>query len=279
MFEKIRSIKKFSSSLIIFLIVIGLLLLHYLGPLNYLEDKILKFLNPLTENLSRWQRNYFSSNSIDQLNLETLKSENEILKNQINHLIIENTELKKYQAENQELRKILNFTSEQELNFVLAQVINQTTNDLNQVALINKGAKAGIEIGQPVIISEGLLIGKIVKVNDYTAYIRLITDTQSLVAAYVLNHNQTQGIIKGQHQLSLIFDLVPQTEKLEVNQTILTSALDQKVPANLIIGTVSEVITQEGDLFQKAIIKPQADLKNLQIVTIIISSNASNSLN
>ena len=256
-------------SVVLIIAVTILLFLHFFGPLKYVEDKIIDWSQPITKRLYSWQ-NQVKSNT-KNIDYETLQNENQTLENKLNELLIKNTEMLEYKEENAELRTILDFTTHRDLNLVVANILSQSSNDISKTFIIDQGVKAGIKKGQAVIINEGLLVGKIIEAQENSATFRLITDAQSIFAANVLDNEEAQGMIKGQHQLSLLLDLVPQTETLELGQTIVTSRLDPNAPPNIIIGLISEVITEPGDLFQKAIVKPQADIDSIKIIAVITS--------
>ena len=63
---------------------------------------------------------------------------------------------------------------------------------------------------------------------------------------------------------------IPKNRTINVGDTVLSSALDDFIPPNLIIGTIEEVFANDESLFQEALVAPQADLGKLSIVSILI---------
>jgi rod shape-determining protein MreC len=231
-----------------------------------------------------------------------LIQENEILQERLAELYKENTELKLREKDYQILKTQLEFLEEHEWMecktksrleggtescYILAQVIAKTPKPSSQTLIINKGTKDGLREDLPVIIDKGILIGKLSKVNKNTSQILLLLDHQSRVAALVQTSSERpksewsvrrseaksdliMGIVKGQHDLSLIMDLIPLDKKITSGDPVITSGLEPDIPAGLLIGYIDNTETSSNRLFQKAIVRPLTDFEGLRIVIILI---------
>ena len=64
-------------------------------------------------------------------------------------------------------------------------------------------------------------------------------------------------------------DFVPQTEAIQVGDSIITSGLEASVPIGLFVGFVQNVQNEPNNLFQTAVIDPAADLAAVHVVSVI----------
>lgn len=256
---------------IITIILLSIIILFFLSLTNILKpikNLLIVPLKPLQSvffDLSNNINNklkYFSS-------IKKLEKENEELKNKISTLSIENNKMKNQLEESEILKKELSFLEKNNLNYVLAKVIGKSNLPGSQIHIINKGEDDGIKRDMSVIINEGVLIGKIIEAEKNISKLILLTDSHNLVAAMIQNEQQTKGMIKGYHGLSIEMELIPQDQKIEKGQLVVTSGIELNVPKGLVIGEIDKIIKKKGELFQSASIKPYSDFNNLSVVSII----------
>ena len=210
-----------------------------------------------------------------QEQIETLQSANDTL-------IQENYRLREFKAENEELRRILNFAQENPTySYIGADVVErgcdtypcgtlvgQDTNPYLQYLIINTGTRQGVAVGMPVVTSGAVLVGRVARVSPNLAYIQLINDPQSQIAA-ILQETRVTGMVIGTTEggLSMI-DILPD-EEVTGGETVITSAAGGLLPRGLILGQVESVSYLESDLFQRAVIRPAIDFKRLEMVLVI----------
>ncbi|MCH7492005.1 rod shape-determining protein MreC [Patescibacteria group bacterium] len=206
-------------------------------------------------------------------NIKNLEEENDRLIKDISRLIGENVKLKQNLSDTGLIQEELEFITKYNYRTVTAKVIGRSSRDYLQEVIINKGDSVSIRQGFPVIASGGIIIGKIIDTNSSISKVLLLNDNQSEIGAIIQNNSQSQGVLSGQFGISLRMELIPQNDPLEIGQIVTTSGLEEDIPSGLVIGTITEIIQIEGDLFQKAIIEPQADYQNLSIVTVILPFN------
>ena len=108
----------------------------------------------------------------ERLNLLT---ENDSLKQQHIHLKAQIQKLQALEAENQELRELLQSVGQEKDSFSEARLIHANIDPFRQQILLNKGKKQGVEIGQPVIDAEGL-VGVVLSVTSNISRVLLLTD-------------------------------------------------------------------------------------------------------
>ena len=122
----------------------------------------------------------------------------------------------------------------------------------------------------PVIINNGVIVGKVVEVFDYTAIVRLLNDHASQVAATVRNQDGTVGVVQGEFGLGVKMDLIPENEEVAIGDLVITSGLEEKVPRGLVIGLIENVFGSDEDIFKTATVKLPIDFTKLNMISVII---------
>ena len=191
-------------------------------------------------------------------------------------ICIENAQLKVYRAENELLKKHLNFLETSYDSFVLANVIGKEYEAGSEWFLIDKGKRHGLVSGLPVVDENGILIGTIVKVKDFTAFIQPIFSPHSSIAADILlepvsgrDSDLVSGIVQGEYGLTVKMSYVPMDREINISDTVITSGLEQSIRRGIIIGLVSEVNKKPNAIFQEIIIKPLFN-SDFRIVSVIL---------
>lgn len=201
-------------------------------------------------------------------NVQNLSKDNVSMSEEISRLMSENASLKEVRRENDMLRNQLKLSSQTKYQLDTALVIGKDPGNIANELTINKGASEGIKPDMPVIVSEGVLVGRVSEVFDHSARVLLITDTRSRVNA-VEQQTRATGILRGQHGLGLVLDTVPQNEVLQEGGVIITSGLGGIFPNGLVVGKISDIQTSDNELFQQASIQPLFHLRELDLVFII----------
>lgn len=139
---------------------------------------------------------------------------------------------------------------------------------------INRGSDDGVSVNDPVINADGL-VGRVVKTVGDAAQVLLITDSDSGVTA------RTEGGVKGQVQTGtpgnpndLLMQRIPRGDVPKVGDMVMTAGIESTkfasfFPARIPIGEVSEVDPNELDTSQQVHLKPYADLRDLDVVTVL----------
>lgn len=249
--------------------VIILIILHYTHILRPVENAVAFLLTPV-------QKSIFSvSTSINRryskkITFDELLEENKELEQKVSQLLVEQVSLEELRRENKELKTLLTVQEEQDYRLQVASIIGKTVDGLQNTFLLNRGRHHGVEIGYPVIAYDGILVGKVIKVHERTSIIRLVTDNESKIAASILNQDKTIGLVEGQHNINMIMKLIPQNEVIYEENTVITSGIEEFIPRGLIVGMVDTQVTQGGDLFKSAVIRPVIAYDRITLVGIII---------
>src|SRR3989339_813893 len=160
--------------LISFLFFFIVIFFHYQGWFVTVETALQTILGKGSRGVYTFNidiKNYFAR----WVSYRNLFEENKKCLEKISSLSIKQGELAQIQDENKILRSSLNFLKK-ENNFVMANVIGKAPDPINNVLLIDKGLKDGLKEGLGVLAEEGILIGKIIKVEEKNSQIRIVTD-------------------------------------------------------------------------------------------------------
>ncbi|MCX6745816.1 MAG: rod shape-determining protein MreC [Candidatus Parcubacteria bacterium] len=249
-------------------VIILLIFLHLFKILTLPEKYLLSF-------FTDWQNKSISFATrlkysfINFQEAQNLKKENTLLKGQLDQLMYENSQLNSYKSENEKLRALLNYLPGNEFDYLVVKIIGKDINRANTL-LINKGSADGIKVGYPVIVDNGVIIGKIIEVQDHLAEVLLLTDKLSQLAISSLNSNKTSGLANGEYGLSIKIDLIPQDVEIKEGDIIITSGKEENIPRGLVIGKVNRVISAANELFKSATINPLVDYEELLIASVIL---------
>lgn len=202
------------------------------------------------------------------VNLRDLASQNVILTKQVEELTGEIAVLEKEKQENRVLREALGFSQESKFAIIPAEIISFDPLRGDVRVTLNRGSNQGVAVQDAVVISGNLMVGVIVEVSENTSQMDLITSSGVVINAQNTSGKAT-GLVKGEHGLGLLFDLVSQNELINLGDKIVTSGLSGLYPRNLLIGTVGEIRSTSSELFQRASIVPAANLRALNIVFVV----------
>lgn len=255
------------------LIVIGsvgivMMFLHFLGVLKNPEAWIMQRLTVPEAHLAdagRSMRTLITS----PFKVVRIIEENVTIKEERDKLLVELSSLNKAREENRELRALLEFSEREQQTPVLAHVLAQTPQAGRHTILLDKGSDSGLQPDMPVIVNDGILIGKILSVNQKTSLALLLSDTRSHVGGLINNEDRTLGIIQGKRGLSLEMRLIPQNQDIQVSDIVVTSGIEPLIQRGLVIGRVRSVEVEERNPFKRATIVSPVDFDLVEIVAIL----------
>ena len=253
---------------LLFLVI--LIFLHFIGLLSPLEDFLLNSAKPLSAQVYNWSSSLDSSY---QNNRQHINQKDEInrLNNKIAELTVANSKCLETKFENKKLRSTLKFiNNHQNLKVVPAQIIARQIDGNSSDLIIDKGSRNGLESGLAVLSPQGIIIGKIVDLKDDSSTVCLTTSLNCNLAATIQNQKRTQGITSGDLSLTIKMNYIPQLEKINPGDLVISSGLGGKIPPGLLIGRISRVYSASNDVWQSATIEPLLNLNDLRIVSVVI---------
>lgn len=197
-----------------------------------------------------------------------LKSENERLSEENRKIMAENAALKDMKKENELLREQISLAPREKFDLEAALVIGQDPHGLGNWLVINKGKRNGVEKDMPVIVSGGILVGKVEQVFPGSSKVILLTNPESAVNA-VISETEAKGIIKGEFGLGLLLDMVLQTDIIQAGDEVITSGIGGNIPRGLLVGKIQEVRSSADKLFQQASVVPLVKFSKLRVVFVV----------
>lgn len=263
--------------IIIFLAVIGLLIFLYnLGILKPFEGFFERVLNPVSSSFqslgSEFRRSYN-----DKMSEQDLLAENKKLKEEVVKLTEENVDLRIVKQENEILREHLNFLTENNYKYLISNVVSRgeitDISDKSETVIIDKGSRDGLVPGLAVVSGKGVIVGKIAEVKESISLVYLTNNSKCKITATVLGQEGTEGVTEGELGLTIRMNFIPQSKVITLGDVVVTSGLEQYIPRGLIIGQVIEVVKDNNELWQNAVIESMSSSEDLVTVSVILPND------
>lgn len=203
--------------------------------------------------------------------LKSLNQENKNLSDNNQRLLDENNSLKEVLRENESLRQQLAIALPEKKQLVLADIVGYLP-QVGQYFLLDKGSQQGLKEGMTVVTANNFFVGRLVEVGDRWAKVSLVLDSNFLVNV-LSQETRVRGIVRGNHGLGLIMEMIPIDAQIKVGEMIMTSGINDQVSSDLIVGRISSIEKKESEIFQQAILQPVVDFNKLEKVFVIINSS------
>lgn len=198
-----------------------------------------------------------------------LENENSGLQEKVAILEKENQKLKEL---TQDKDYLLQVPTSPKWNFLPAQVLRSNGTDF----LINKGKENQLKEGMIVIrgnkdLNTAILIGKIIQVNPISSLVSLPSSTNKEIAVELIEGGE--GFVKGKINGEIELFNVLQEVEIKQNELVVTSGKEEKYPKGLVIGRVKNIIKEESEVYQKAIIEPIRKYSELENIFVVLVSD------
>jgi rod shape-determining protein MreC len=258
-------------------LILALLFLGFaldrLGYMAAVRTFVQTTLEPLEGAITGVAQNVASRTQQSQ-SLQALQARNVELESLNNKLMVDNVRLREVERENDLLRQLLNYTrSNPQLSYQTTTVIGRSIGvdptNLLYFVYVDVGARDGVAENMPVITDRGL-VGRVTAVGPNSAQVLMLIDPASAVNALIQNSRVT-GLVRGNIDGTLTMERIPQNEKVNPGDIVLTSGLGGNFPDKLVIGQVTEVVKRDQDMFQTARIRPTVDFGKLETMLIVTS--------
>ena len=213
---------------------------------------------------SVWEK-YTSIDDVMDRN-EQLEAENAELRQQM-------VDYDRIKAENDAYKALARIQdTNSEASYVSAFVIGRDPLDEFGGFTLDQGSTDGVAVNDAIISDRGYLLGVVVEV-DATSCKVMTSLHPSFNAAGVISRTRENGIITGSADYAadgqcVLTNLDRATEARKGDQVI-TTGLGGVFPANLLVGTVQEVVPEQSGKSSSAVILPGADPRTVKHVFII----------
>ena len=200
------------------------------------------------------------------------KSENERLQEEVETLRAAVAEELTTQAENDELRALLDMRRgrifPKDVEFVPARVIARSTTAWYSTVTIDVGSDDGVAQFDAVVNGQGL-VGRIESVKATASQVQLLTDQQSYVDAMVVP-GLAEGLVAGSVTGTVSLQYAAKSEEIKTGQFVVTSGRQGSIFVRGIpIGQVESVGSQEVELYQSVTVRPSVDFRKLDVVMVV----------
>ena len=238
---------------------------YSMGPLSKLVGYVVVPFQDGVTRIGTW-----ISVRVDELGeLKLVLEENQRLKEQIDELTVQNTQLQQDKYELNNLRELYKL-DEQYSGYekVGARIIARDSGNWFHAFTIDKGINDGLAIDMNVIAGGGL-VGRIVDIGDNWAKVNAIINDDSNVSGKVLASSDilmvTGGVI-GFEQL------IDSKEQVEVGDKVVTSNISDKYLPSILVGYISEISQDSNNITKSGKITPAVDFEHLEEVLVILET-------
>lgn len=213
---------------------------------------------------SVWEK-YTSIDDVMDRN-EQLEAENAELRQQM-------VDYDRIKAENDAYKALARIQdTNSEATYVSAFVIGRDLLDEFGGFTLDQGSTDGVAVNDAIISDRGYLLGVVVEVDATSCKVMTILHP-SFNAAGVISRTRENGIITGSADYAadgqcVLTNLDRATEARKGDQVI-TTGLGGVFPANLLVGTVQEVVPEQSGKSSSAVILPGADPRTVKHVFIV----------
>lgn len=197
-----------------------------------------------------------------------LKDENRRMIKENQELLSENAKLRDMERENGFLREQVGLIPREKFDLEASPVISQDLQGSGNWIEIGKGSDSGIREGMAVIVSKGILVGRVQQVFSDRSRVLLLSNSKSGVGV-VVSQTGAKGIVKGEYGLGMIVDSILQNDSVSIGNEVVTTGMVGDIPRGLFVGTVQQVRPSNDHLFQQAIISSPIDVSKLETVFVI----------
>jgi rod shape-determining protein MreC len=175
--------------------------------------------------------------------------------------VVCSVQLKTLEEENKALRRQLEAPLPPTMKFLPAKTLG-----LTRYLTIDKGEEDGVREGM-MVISENILVGKVIGITPKTAQVLLPTDPDSKIPSRTLKTN-ARGLVVGEFGTKISFAKVLQAEVLEIGDLLVTTGEGGYLP-DLLIGKIANIEKVPVEPFQKGEVTSLLDYKKLANVFVI----------
>lgn len=173
-----------------------------------------------------------------------LREENARLRDDLGRARLELSEGRMLQAQNRELRRMLDFRADEPVRLIAARVVDRDFGTLPTTFVVDAGRDRGLLENMPVVTADGL-VGKTVEVGTGTSQVLLYTHPEFSASALLVGGDHLEyGIVRPAPDGGLRLFL-PLRSSSEAGDPIVTSGYGGVFPRGIPVGRVAR--TREDD--------------------------------
>ena len=218
--------------------------------------------------------NWLFHRSEELVQIRTLLDENEALKQQVDELTIENTQLQQDKYELNTLRELFELDSEyDEYEKIGARIIARDSGNWYHSFTLDKGSDDGLMVDMNVI-ADGGLVGRIVAVGPNWSKVTAIISDNSNVSGEVLSTGDkliVSGDLEAMQDGVIRFSqLLDTADAVSDGDKIVTSNISDKYLPGILIGYAKDITLDSNKLTKSGYVTPAVDFEHLDEVLVIL---------
>lgn len=264
----------FNICLVVSIVLSCICFVTYNSPVGSFLSKATNFIATPLQSAASAIYDGFSSITDHFQSVKKLSEENERLLKENMRLSSLDSQNRLLQKENDDLYAYLELKKDRsDFEFVNAKVIARSSSNYIATFTLDKGSFHGIKSNMPIIDSDGYLIGVVYSTDFTSSKCRYITSYDVNIGVYNENSGST-GILTGDFEMftknRCLIKGFSEDSTTKIGDRILTSGIGSTYPKGLILGTVSEIISQPDTHTKSAVVAPKEDLfetDNLMIIS------------
>lgn len=165
------------------------------------------------------------------------------------------------EAENEALRKLLDYQPQEAKHFTTAKVVNASYGNLSHKIYINmgKGSKVGSHMA---VINDQGLVGRVLEASENKAEVLLLTDMSSRIPV-TLHPSGARAILVGDHHRLPYLKFADPKATPDLGDVVMTSTDGGVLPAGIYIG---KLFAQNGKRWE---VRPAFKKQRLDFVRVI----------
>lgn len=211
----------------------------------------------------------------DLTKLWSTMEENKILRSQIELISVYQAKLEEAYRDIDDLKKINELLlSMSESETISATIIQRSMENFTNTVVINIGSADGVELGDAVISSKGL-IGKVTSLSENTSVVLLLTtelEMNKITVKIQVDPSKTSEAILEKYDpntQSYLLKLLDTNSSITEGMKVVSSGSGGLFPSGLLVGTVNHVETLPNAIGLKILVEPAADFYHLNYVAVV----------
>lgn len=253
----------FTITLVLFAVLYITSLSGFILPLNTILQKAIYPISQASREIWQFGKNEYATllqaRSLRK-QVDTLTEENTQLRADLSQMII-------LKEENKHLHSQIQSNNQQSLDMISANIIST-----NPVFTIYAKDKIKLKSDQFVVTNNNV-VGIVESAVDNIARVTLLKDLNKSVNVSILNNTKKEfvgrGMLQGEFGTNIIVTQITQDVKLDVGFSVVSNP-DQNSEDTLHIGTISNIVKRESDLFQKIYVVQDINLDKISSVFVIV---------
>jgi len=201
--------------------------------------------------------------------------ENKVLRSQVELIALYQAKLEEAYRDINELKKFNELLlSMSESETISATVIQRSLESFSNTIVLNIGTNDGVELGDAVISSKGL-IGKVSSVTANTSVVLLLTtelEINKITVKIQVDASKTSEAILERYDpntQSYSLKLLDTNSSITEGMKVISSGSGGLFPNGLLVGTVNHVENLPNAIGLKILVAPAADFYNLNYVAVV----------